>query len=165
MESTTKLFGVTTDRNTTLPTGVYLEVFDEEDESEVDWRFHELVESLMWPSNQTIPDISHAVRAVARYVHAPKLKHWQAARGVLEHIKVTNSYGNTFQIERGLEMVVYADVADGPKATQRKSVSDGIVICGGKAIQWIQWTSRRQNCTTLSSSEAEVAMACNGRRS
>ena len=44
-----------------------------------------------------------------------------------------------------------------PKDTKRKSVSGVAVMCGGTAIQWI---SRTQKCTTLSSSETEyVAMA------
>ena len=37
----------------------------------------------MWLANQTRPDISNAVRAVVTFVHAPKHKHWKAARGVL----------------------------------------------------------------------------------
>ena len=30
----------------------------------------------MWLVDQTRPDISNAVRAVARFAHDPKLKHW-----------------------------------------------------------------------------------------
>ena len=53
--------------------------------------------------------------------------------------------------------MVYADAAYAPKDTKRKSVSGVAVMCGGAAIQWI---SRTQKCTTLSSSEAKyVAMA------
>ena len=155
-EKTVKQFGVTAGRNTPLSTDVFLEEFDE-DEPDGVWPFRELVGSLMWLSNQTRPDISNAVRSVARYAHAPKLKHWKAARGILEYLNASSSYGVTFQRGSGLEMVVYADAAYAPKETKRKSVSGGAVMCGGAAIQWI---SRTQKCTTLSSSEAEyVAMA------
>ena len=86
----------------------------------------------------------------------PTLKHSEAARGIQEYLDATNSYGVTFQGGSGVELVVYADADYAPKETKRKSVSGEAVMCGGTAIQWI---SRTQKCTTLSSSEAEyVAM-------
>ena len=60
-------------------TGEKFDSVNEGDEPEGDWPFREVVGSLMWLANQTRPDISDAVRAVARYCHAPKLVHWQAA--------------------------------------------------------------------------------------
>ena len=51
----------------------------------------------MWLPNQTRSDISNSGRAVAGFVHALKHKHWKAARGVLEYLKVTSGYGVTFQ--------------------------------------------------------------------
>ena len=49
----------------------------------------------MWLANQTIPDISNAVRAVETFVHAPKHEHWEAARGSLDYLKVTSGCGVT----------------------------------------------------------------------
>lgn len=54
-------------------------------------------------------------------MHSPNLKHWLAARGVLEYLKETSSYGITFQTGSGSEMVVYADSAYGTKITRRWS--------------------------------------------
>ena len=50
-----------------------------EDEGAVDVPFREVVGSLMWIASQTRPDISNAVRAVARHPHEPKRSHWKAA--------------------------------------------------------------------------------------
>lgn len=50
------------------------------------WPFRELEGSWMWLANQTRSDISNAVSAVARLVHAPKQKHWKGGRGILEHL-------------------------------------------------------------------------------
>ena len=158
MEKTVKQLDATACRNTPLSTDAFLEEVDE-DEPDGVWPFRELVGSLMWLANQTRPDISNAVRAVARFAHAPKHKHWKAARGILEYLKVTSDYGVTFQRGSGLELVVYADAAYAPKETKRKSVSGGAVMCGGAAIQWI---SRTQKCTTLSSSEAEYVPMAGG---
>ena len=99
-----------------------------EDEFDGVWPFRELVGSLMWLANQTRPDISNAVRAVARFAHAPKHKHWKAARGILEYLKVTSGYGVTLQRGSALELIVYADAAYAPKETRRNSVSGGAVM-------------------------------------
>ena len=71
-EKTVNQFGVTAGRNTPLSPDIFLEEFDDNEPDGV-WPFHELVGSLMWLANQTRPDISNAVRAVARFAHAPKL--------------------------------------------------------------------------------------------
>ena len=103
----------------------------------------------MWLANTARLDISNAVRPVARFSHTPEHKHWKATRGILEYLKVMSGYGVTFQRGSGLELVVYADVVYAPKETKRKYISGGAVMCGGAAIQWI---SRTQKSTILSSS-------------
>ena len=45
--------------------------------------FREVVGSLMWIANQTRPDISNAVRAVARHSHEPQKIHGKAAQKIL----------------------------------------------------------------------------------
>ena len=55
-----------------LSVGARLAEFDE-NEAQVDWPFRDLVGLLIWLSTQTRPDISNAVRTVARYCAAPKL--------------------------------------------------------------------------------------------
>ena len=138
---------MTAGRNTPLSTDAFVEQFDE-DEPDGVWPFREMLGSLMWLNNQTRSDISNAVRAVARFSHAPEHKHRKTG--------VTSDYGVTFQRGSGLELAVYADAAYAPQETERKSVSGGAVMCGGAAIQRM---SRTQKYTALSSSEAEyVAM-------
>ena len=107
----------------------------------------------MWLANQTRIDISNTVKAVVGFAHAPKQKHWEAARGILVYMNASSSYGVTFQRGSGLELVVYTDAAYyASKETKLKSVSGAAVMCGGAAILWV---SRTQECTTPSSSEAE----------
>ena len=111
---TVRQVGVTADRSTPYSTDAFLEEF-EEDEPDGVWPFRELVGTLLWLANQTRPDISNAGRAVARFAHALKHKHWKAARGVWEYLKVTSANGVTFQRGSGLEIVVYADAAYAPQ--------------------------------------------------
>lgn len=90
MDKTGKQLGVAAGRNTLLSFHGFLQKFDE-DETDGVWLFSKLVYSLASPANQTMPDISNAVRAVARNVHAPKNKHWKTARGVSDNLNAMSS--------------------------------------------------------------------------
>ena len=46
----------------------------------------------------------------------------------------------------GLLMQVFADVEYASKTTDRRSVSGGLIMCGGACVQWF---SRTQKCVTL----------------
>ena len=77
------LFDFHAECSTPLRVGVKLKEFDEDERVE-NWPFRELVGSLVWLSISTRPDITNAVRAVARYCTAPRAIHWKAAVGILE---------------------------------------------------------------------------------
>ena len=72
----------------------------------------------------------------------------------MEYINGTSEYGITFQIGTlsGISPEVFADADYASKATDRRSVSGGLVMCGGASACWF---SRTQKCVTLSTSEAE----------
>ena len=80
----------------------------------------------MWLSISTRPDISNVVRSVARYSSAPKAIHWKAALGILAYINGTSWLGRN-NSECFLEVIVDADYAS--KATDRRSVSGGAIMC------------------------------------
>ena len=151
-------FGITRNKETPMVVGLRLDDFDPT-EPDVDKPFRSLVGHLMWLANQTRPDILNAVRTVARYSHAPKFVHWQAALHVLMYVRFTSCYGITFQrgTARGVGFEVYVDSDYASRATDRKSVSGGVVMCAGGCVSFF---SRTQKSVTLSSTEAEyVAMA------
>ena len=99
-------------------------------------------------------DISNAVRSVARYCSAPKAIHWKAALGILAYINDTSDFGITYQrgTSASISLEVFADADYASKATDRRSVSGGAIMCGGACVCWF---SRTQKCVTLSTSEAE----------
>ena len=76
-----------------------------DEEPAVDTNFREIVGSLMWIASQTRPDISNAVRAIARLSHDPKGRHVKAARKILEYLSATAHFGLTFRRESKLEDV------------------------------------------------------------
>ena len=117
-------------------------------------------------ANQTRPDISNAVRAIARFSHDPKEVHLKAARKVLEYLSATAHLGLTFrkdsklgnvQLEYDLETYVDADYAH--KAEDRRSVSGVAVCCRGTLVFWF---SRTQKYVTPSTTEAEYVSMADG---
>ena len=113
----------------------------------------------MWLVNQIRPDIFNAVRAVARYSHAPKRLHWQVAMHVSMYVRLTSSFGTTFQ--RGMiggdRMELFVDSDFASKATDRRSVSGAVVMFADACVMYL---CRTQKSVALSSMKAEyVAMA------
>ena len=132
-----------------------MEKFNEDEQTE-SCPFRELVYGFMWLAFSTRPDISNAVRSVARYCSAPKAIHWKAPLDILAYIHGTCAFG-IIRYQRGtsagISLEVFADADYASKATDRRSVSGGaIVMCGGACVCWF---SRTHKCVTLFTSEAE----------
>ena len=151
-------FGVTQNKGTPMVVGLKLDQFDA-DEPDVEEPFRSLVGHLMLLANHTRPDILNAVRAVARYSHAPKRLHWQAAMHVLMWVRFMSSFGITFQrgMVGGDRMDLFVDSDFVSKATDRRPVSGAVVMFAGACVMYL---CRTQKSVALSSMEAEyVAMA------
>ncbi|CAB1106212.1 unnamed protein product [Ectocarpus sp. CCAP 1310/34] len=135
------------------PASDYRSVMEEEKAGDVPFR--EVVGSLMWIANQTRPDISNAVRAVARHSHEPKKSHWKADQKkilnyLLETAYLTLKYKQDTIVDVGALVYVDADFAS--KATDRRSDSRALVLVADCLVAWI---SRTQKCVTLSIIKAE----------
>ena len=88
-------------------------------------------------ANQTRPDISNAVRAVARFSQNAKEVHVKVTRKIIDYLSATAHLGLTFrkdskledvQLEHDLETYVDADYVH--KADDRRSVLCVAVCCG-----------------------------------
>ena len=133
------------------------------DEPIVLFPFRKLIGALLWIALLSRPDIVNAVRAVARYCSAPKMVHWKAALGILGYAVRTSSFRITFQrgTVEGFHLVSFADADHASKATDRRSVSGGVVMCAGGPVPW---HSKTQECMSLSTTQAEcVAMSDMGK--
>ena len=138
-------FDVTYVQNVPLKVGLESDEFDVDEETK-NRRFREPVGGLMWLAISTRPDISNAVRSVARYCSTPKAIHWKAALGILANINGTSDVGFTYQ--RGtlasIYLEVFADADYASKAIDRRSVAGGAIMCG-EACVYIGFLGRRNN--------------------
>ena len=106
---------------------MFIEEFDEDEPNRM-WPFCELATSL---HVGCYPDETRHLQCrdgSSKFCHIPNQKHWKAARGILEYLNSSSSYGVAFQTGSGLGLVV---CADGPYAlndAKRESVADGAVM-------------------------------------
>ena len=117
------------------------------------------VGSLMWLSTMTRPDITHAVRAVARYAHEPSERLWQAIMEILSYLNGSKRLGITYVRGSGLSLIVYADADYTNKENDMRSVSGTAVTLGGAVVSH---ASKTQRVVPLSTSEAKYIAAGDG---
>ena len=136
-----KIFRVTSVQSVPPKVRVKLEEFHEDEETE-SWPFHELVGGLMWLAISTRPDISNAVRSVARYCSAPKVVHWKSALDILAYISGTCGFHITYQLGTTVSVSLedFADADYASRATDRGSVSGGAIMCAGACVCWFSRT-------------------------
>ena len=107
----------------------------------------------------TRPDITNAVRAVARYVHTLTERLWKAIMKILSYLKGTPNLGITYVRGSGLGLEAFADADYADKTNDRRSVSGIAVTLGGTIVSH---ASKTQHVVSLSNSEAEYIAAGDG---
>ena len=119
--------------------------------------YRALVGKCMYLSTCTRPDISFAVRELAKFMSNYGPKHYDAAKHLLRYLQGTRSrgiiYGNSPN-----PYPIFKSFTDSDWATSdnRKSVSGYIIECANGPLTW---SSKQQVVVALSSCEAEY-LAC-----
>ena len=70
----------------------------------------------------TQPDISRAVRAMARQPHSPSDRHWKTDMKIMAYLHGIRGLGLTFVRGSGLELTVYRDAGYADESNDRPSV-------------------------------------------
>ena len=120
-------------------------------------KYRALVESLMWLSVMTRPDIANALCACARHSYNPSLRHWKELLQVAAYVNATKEIRLRFVRGSGLRLSVYADADYAAASNDRRSVSGVAVMLGDTAIGWKSSTQRFVTTTTC---EAEYIAFC-----
>jgi hypothetical protein len=130
---------------------------DEERKEAAKLPYCALVGKCMYLSNCTRPDISFAVRELAKFMSNYGTKHYEAAKHLLRYLQGTRSRGVIFGNSPNPYPIFTAFTdSDWAMSEGRKSVSGFIVMCANGPIAW---SSKQQVVVALSSCEAEY-LAC-----
>lgn len=120
--------------------------------------YRKLIGSLMFIMLGTRADIAFSVTLLSRFLDCPRIHHWKAAKRILRYLKGTVTLRLVYRSTNRTTLSVFTD-ADWANSQDRKSVSGISIFHDGNLIQW---RSKKQNCITLSSTEAELVAVNEG---
>ncbi|XP_073841217.1 uncharacterized protein [Musca autumnalis] len=114
-------------------------------------KYQSSIGSLMHIAICTRPDIMHSVVKLAQRNNDPHKEHETAIKHILRYLKKTVDFKLVYQ-QTGESLKGYADADWGSDPSNRKSYSGYAFFLGGGVFSW---SSQRQKCVALSSTEAE----------
>nr|GEY95074.1 hypothetical protein [Tanacetum cinerariifolium] len=115
-------------------------------------KYQSMVGALMYLTTSR-PDIMHATCYCARYQVKPTEKHLTAVKRIFRYLKDTIHMGLCYPKDTGFELTAFSYSNHAVCLDSRKSTSDGIQFLGGDKL--VSWSSKKQDCTLMSSAEAE----------
>ncbi|GKF70316.1 hypothetical protein Tco_0203373 [Tanacetum coccineum] len=99
------------------------------------------------------PNIMHATCYYARYQAKPTEKHLTAVKRIFQYLKDTINMGLWYPKDTGFELNAFSDSDHVGYLDSRKSTSGGIQFLGGDKL--VSWSSKKQDCTSISLAEAD----------
>nr|GEW42522.1 retrovirus-related Pol polyprotein from transposon TNT 1-94 [Tanacetum cinerariifolium] len=115
-------------------------------------KYRSMVGALMYLTVSR-PDIMHATCYCARYQAKPTEKHLTAVKRIFQYLKDTIHIGLLYPKDIGFELTAFSYSDHAGCLDSRKSTSGGIQFLGGDKL--VSWSSKKQDCTLMSSAEAE----------
>nr|GEY36429.1 retrovirus-related Pol polyprotein from transposon TNT 1-94 [Tanacetum cinerariifolium] len=97
--------------------------------------------------------IMHATCYCARYQAKPTEKHLTAVKRIFRYLKDTIHMGLWYSKDIGFKLTAFSDLDHAGCLDLRKSTSSSIQFLGGDKL--VSWSSKKQDCTSMSSVEAE----------
>lgn len=92
----------------------------------------------------------------ARFQANPKESHLEAVKRIIRYVSGTSDFGVYFTFETNMEIAGYFDSDWGGNLKDRRSTSGGCFFVGNNMVAW---HSKKQNCISLSTAEAEYVAA------
>ncbi|GKF56100.1 hypothetical protein Tco_0166440 [Tanacetum coccineum] len=99
------------------------------------------------------PDIVHATCYCARYQARPTEKHLTVVKRIFRYLKNTINIGLWYLKDISFKLTTFSDSIHAVCLDSCKSTSGGIQFLGGDKL--VSWSSKKQDCTLMSSAEAE----------
>ncbi|XP_053597499.1 uncharacterized protein LOC128668457 [Microplitis demolitor] len=117
--------------------------------------YQKLIGSLLYLSVNTRPDISAPVVILSQHIKDIRRQNWNELQRVIRYLKNTKSYelqlSDTSAANKNL--IGYADANWAESRQDRKSNSGYLFMFLGGAISW---SCKKQDCVSVSSTEAEI---------
>jgi len=138
-----------------------LSATDEEAQISKEFPYREIVESLLYLSTITQPDISHAIGTLCRFMSKWNSKHIAAAKHILQYLKGTKTLALTFKCNVNSDPIGFADADWAGDKSNSHSTNGYLFSCFGGLICW---KSRLQPTVAMSTTEAEYMASSDATR-
>nr|GEY96160.1 hypothetical protein [Tanacetum cinerariifolium] len=115
-------------------------------------KYQSMVRALMYLTTSR-PDIVHATCYCARYQAKPTKKHLTAVKRIFRYLKDTINMGLWYPKDTGFKLSAFSNSDHAGCLDSRKSTSSGLQFLGCDKL--VSWSSKKQDCTSMSSAEAE----------
>ena len=137
---------------TNLPVtpGLYLSKLETEKEA-IKVPYKEATGSFLYLMLSTRPDIAFAVNQISQFCESPTQQHWNAVKKILSYLQGTKHFGLRYGPSVSTP-IGYSDADFAGSVDTRRSTSGFVFLLNGGPIAW---SSRRQQCVSLSTTEAE----------
>jgi hypothetical protein len=154
-----KKFGLESATHKRTPAATHIKLSKDENGVDVDQcLYRSMIGSLLYLTASR-PDIAFAVGVCARYQANPKTSHLLQVKRIIKYVSGTCNYGMLYSYNASPTLVGYCDADWAGSADDRKSTSGGCFFFGDNLISWF---SKKQNCVSLSTAEAEYIAAGSG---
>jgi hypothetical protein len=112
--------------------------------------YRQAVDSLMYPSLGTQPDITFAITHLSKFLQNPGPAHWEAVHNILRYPKGTQDHWLVFREHEGI-LSGWVD-ADGSQEEDRHTITRYTFLIDGGAVLW---NLKQQELIVLSMTEGE----------
>jgi hypothetical protein len=109
---------------------------EREDMLRQEYPYLSVIGTLLYLTNNTIPDITFTVNCLARYSTAPTIYHWNGIKNILRYLVGIIDLGFFFQKDQDSKLIVYADVGYLSHLRNVRSQTGYVFLHGGIAISW-----------------------------
>src|ERR1044072_6624186 len=151
-----KKFGLESASHKRTPAATHVKITKDQKGEDVDQSLYRSMIGSLLSLTASRPDISFAVGVCARYQAQPKASHLLQVKRIIKYVSGTSDYGMLYTHDTTSILVGFCDADWAGSADDRKSTSGGCFFLGNNLISWF---SKKQNCVSLSTAEAEYIAA------
>ncbi|KAL0556491.1 hypothetical protein IC582_005005 [Cucumis melo] len=154
-----KKFGLEQARNKRTPAAAHVKLTRDTDGAEVGHKLYRSIVGSLLYLTASRPDIAYVVGICARFQADPCISHLEVVKRILKYVHGTSDFGMMYFYGTTPTLVGYCDADWTGSADDRKSTSEGCFFLGNNLISWL---SKKQNCVSLSTAEAEYIATGSG---
>lgn len=145
-------FGICSSNTTRMPLSTTLKLSKDEKSVEVDEKlYHGMIRSLLYLTTSR-HDLYLIMGICEHYQSSPRESHLVAIKSIIKYVKGTVNYGIHYTTGTNQSLVRYCDVDLAENLDDEKSTMSGCFFLGKNLISL---HNKKQNCTSLSTPEAE----------